>query len=74
MSLIWTPSVTLSHKWSQGTPLEKIWLLVWNVICISEGVLSVLELEESEDDFNDYEDDVFHLESHHGEYECEYGE
>ena len=57
-----------------GPPLEKIWLLVWNVICISEGVLSVLELEESEDDFNDYEDDVFHLESHHGEYECGYGE
>ena len=36
--------------------------------------MSVLELEESEDDFNDYEDDVFHLESHHGEYECGYGE
>ena len=33
-----------------------------------------LELEQSQDDFNDCEDDVFHLESHHGEYECGYGE
>ena len=47
-----------------GSPLEKIWLLVWNVICISEVVLSVLELEQSQDNFNDYEDDVFHLESY----------